>query len=823
MKLFSATSRIVLSMSALCVTILLTAHLLGLVPNERDPVMIGRSRLCESIAIHFSLLAQEGNVPAMNASLHAIRARNKEIVSIGVRRVTGEILLQVGDHANHWSLVGDQISNEEQMYVPIADGAKRWGTVEVVFQPISTPGVMGWLTHPFVILCGFMTIASAVSFYLYLGRVLQQLNPKKVVPPRVKNALDTLAEGLLITDKSGRIVLANESFATTTGKSFEELLGRQAEDLPWRDCHEDVEDLPGSSSGVDRGVPWAQVLLDGQPRRGRLMGLDDIHSRERTFVVNATPICDDKGGRRGVITSFEDVTKLQQKKVELSEMLASLRQSSDKIRQQNQELERLATLDPLTGCYNRRFLFERFDGIWSDVSRGRLNVAVAMVDVDHFKAINDKYGHGVGDMVLQQVGECLQNNVRDDDIVGRYGGEEFAIVMPHATIEQANQTAERMRRALQEIRFEQGLSITASVGVSGANLHARSPQELIEQADKCLYVAKRNGRNQVVRFDEVPEDLEIDESKLKRSSESQTSQIPFPAVTALISALAYRDPETAAHSRRVADLCVAVGQGLMSMGSCYVLETAALLHDIGKIGVPDSILLKPDALTPAEWEVMRRHDRIGLEILRASFGSQDLSEIVENYRCHQQEAERKNFVLPLGARILAIADAFDSMVTERSYREARTFNQAFEELRRCGGTQFDSELVERFIAAVAIQSRQKRVQPQLSKESALGIGLELERLAMAVDQQDLASLKVMAGRLAATAAKAGAPELSGKALELEQQVEQGEDLLSILRSANELLNFCRATQASYLVDQLGDDQTSEIAADEIVVELQASP
>ncbi len=796
MRHFSATFVIAFSLSALCATMLLTAHLLGLVPNEHDPIMKGRSALCESVAIHFSLLAQKNDTAAMAAALQAIKERNPEIKSIAVRRSGGMLEFEVGGHQQHWKSEPGTYSSDTQMFVPIANGSKRWGTVEFAFTPAGYPGLLGWVLHPITVLCAFMSATCVISFYGYLSRVLQQLNPRKVVPPRVKSALDTLAEGLLLLDKQGRIVLANQSFSDTCGKSLDELLGKGANTLPWKE-HEDVASTGEGGAQPDREAPWTLVLRDGQARQGHLLRLDQASARDRTFVVSASPILDDTGGRRGCIASFEDVTKLQQKKIELSSMLDALRASAEKIREKNRELEQLATRDPLTGCFNRRYFFQQFDSTWAEVHRGRLNVSVVMADIDHFKSINDKFGHGVGDEVLRNVAACLRQHAGPDDIVARFGGEEFAILMPRATTDEAAKSAERLRRALQSLEFEQ-LQLTVSLGVSTANLKAQSPQELIEQADKCLYVAKRNGRNQVVRYDEVPVDLEIDESKVKRSGGEETSQIPFPAVTALISALAYRDPDTAAHSRRVADLCVAVGHGLMSMGNCYVLETAALLHDIGKIGVPDSILLKPTPLTDEEWEVMRKQDRIGLEILRASFGSHDMSEIVENYSRYYAVADKAGMALPLGARILAIADAYDSMITDRVYRKGRSAKDAFAELRRCAGTQFDPELVERFVNAVGIASRQTVGTSHVAKESALGIGLELERLAHAVDQQDLIGLKAMASRLAANAAKAGAPEIAAKALELENAVNDNTDLLTILRCAYELLNVCRATQGSYL-------------------------
>ena len=810
MRFLSATAVITLSLAALCVTALLTGHLLGMIPNPRDPVMRGRGALCESLAINLSLMAQKGDTAAMQAALGAIKERNQDITSIAVRLADGSILFEVGEHSVHWKTEPGTYSSDTQMFVPISNGSTRWGTVEVGFTPLLPPGWRGVLLHPVVLLSLFMAGACSVAFYGYLSRVLQQLNPKKVVPPRVKSALDTLAEGLLLLDGNGRIVLANQSFSETCGHSLDELLGKPVDSLTWR---EPEEHDPNSGESSPVILPWTSVLLNGQAQHGRLLRLDQAAARDRTFVVNASPVLDDKGGRRGCIASFEDVTKLQQKKVELAAMLETLRSSADRIRQQNRELERLATMDALTGCFNRRYFFERFDNVWADAQRGRQDISVIMIDIDHFKSINDKHGHGTGDEVLQRVGRHLNERFVGEHVAARYGGEEFAILLPNSTVSEAAATAEQIRRELQSMKFDQ-LSLTASLGVSSVASNARSPQELLEQADKCLYVAKRNGRNRVERYDEVPEDLMVDEAKLKRVGGEETSQIPFPAVTALISALAYRDSETAAHSRRVADLCVAVGQGLMSMGSCDVLETAAILHDIGKIGVPDSILLKPTALTEEEWELMRQQDRIGLEILRASFGSEEMSEIVENYSCHYSEGLDRGIMLPLGARILAIADAYDSMVTDRVYRAGRSSKAAFEELRRCAGSQFDPELVERFIGAVTIARRQ---QPQsltvpIAKELALGIGLELERLAAAVDRQDLPGLKAMASRLAATAARAGAPEIAGKALELETSAEENQDILGVLRCANELLAVCRSTQGSYLQASL-PSRREEVTAD----------
>ena len=809
----SATSRITISLVAMTLTTLLSAHLLGLIPSERDAIMRGRSSLCESIAIQFSVFALRGDNEAMDTSLKAIVSRNSEIRSVGLRRTDGTLVIATDTHAQTWPVSHQELSTETHMYVPIFQGSLRWGTVEVCFVPPESVGWAGRFMHPLVALCLFFVACTLLVFGGYLKKVLTQLNPSKVIPQRVRSALDTLTEGLLLLDPQGRIVLANQSFANTTGCPLEELLGKSAGNLPWID-KDDKEhgELGHVASPSHTAPPWMEVLADGQARQGRILAFHSASQGNKTFSVSASPICDDAGRRRGAIASFEDVSRLEQKKNELTNALQSLRLSSEKVREQNAVLERLATRDPLTNCLNRRSFFEQFDSHWNSAQRYGHPLAAIMVDVDHFKAVNDTHGHSVGDLVLQKVAETLQLSARDTDIVARYGGEEFALLLPNTDILDAAVLADRIRKALAAMRFPK-LSITASLGVSALSQKAASPQDLLDQADKCLYVAKRNGRNQVVRFDQIPTNLVVE---AKKNSATQTHQpvktiIPFPAVTALISALGYRDPGTASHSRRVADLCVDVAQGLMSMSNCYVLETAALLHDIGKIGVPDSILLKPGKLTEEEWTLMHKHERIGLEIIRASFASEELSQTVENYRRHFDGRDENlgpvGTHIPLGARILAVADAFDSMVTQRSYRAAKSRTEAFAELRRCAGTQFDSHIVERFIQVAQRYKPESPTLGRITKETALGIGLEMERLAEAVDQQDVAGLRVMAGRLSESAARNGAPEIAAKAMELEQAVKASGDVLGIIQRACELIEYCRATQSSYLEHSLPQPAT----------------
>ena len=790
---------------------LLVARTLGLIENHENIVMKGRSDLCEAVAIHFSLLAMREDVSTMQKCLHAVALRNESIKSIAVRRASSDVMVEVGNHNQHWTPPEDGRSTASSMIVPISSQSERWGSVEVQFQDTKASEWGPFLADPFIRLTAYMTVLSSIVFYLFFVRVLRQLNPAKVIPGRVRSALDTLTEGLLILDSKESIVLANESFSQMVGRAPDAMIGMKVSELPWRHrrSHENSDDTP---------LPWKLAFVNRESSTGALFDFQISDTERRTLVVNASPIFGPKGGVQGVLTSVEDVTPLERKKRELSMTLDQLRNKSEHIRQQNEELKKLATTDPLTECLNRRAFFEHFEDHWARAVADELPIASIMVDIDFFKSINDEHGHGVGDDVLRGIAATLRNTVRLGDMVCRYGGEEFSVLLPHTDIEVAAGIAEKIRVAIETKKFPQ-LSVTASLGVSAISLGADEPQDMLEEADKCLYVAKRNGRNQVVRWDEIPEDLDFDKPATARtrpaesSSEVSAAKVPYRAVAALLSTLAYRHSETAGHSRRVADFCLMAAEGILTPRDMYTLEIAALLHDIGKIGVPDAILLKTGPLSLDEWEVMRRHDHIGVEIVRASFDCEPVSSIVECYRAHFGGTRNRPGLpsgdsIPVGARILAIADAFDAMTSDRPYRKALSQKEAFDELRQCGSTQFDPQLVERFITMVQANARPERAEDQdalLSRDTALGIGQQIERLIDALETQDFDGMKALATRLHSIAEHDGLTEFADKAQRLTGVIDADGELLDILNSANDLIELCRSTHSAWL-------RTDEIVA-----------
>ena len=793
--------RIATGLAFISITVILAARLCGIVPNRRGAVIDGRKKLCEILSVSASIHARDHEFKRMEATLRAAVKRNKDILSAAVCRFEGNTVVEIGQHQANWKTTRSDGGSYNQIHVPIVTSDRQqWGSVQVRFQPIEEQGLFGFFGRPSIRIFVFTPALSLLLFYFYLRKMLQHLDPSKVVPSRVRSALDALAGGLIVLDDKARIVMANLSFANAVGRSPKELQGTRVDNLPWLDpeSHEPDEDRD-----------WLLVAEGGQSQPNFMTSLSEKQSdKRRTFWVNASPILGEKGNPRGSLVSLDDVTQLREKELELKKMLEALAKSREEIRRQNEELRALATRDSLTGCLNRRSFFERFEQHWKSAERYRHDLSVAMFDLDHFKSVNDNHGHSVGDAVLQKAAAALETTARDVDLVCRYGGEEFCVLLPHTDIEGAAQAAERFRQSITAIEMPD-LSVTASIGVSSISLGATDAHTLLDQADKCLYMAKRNGRNQVVRWDEVPGDLEVDENKISRTVPTECVQenpLPFHAVSALISALGYRDAGTASHSRRVADLCVTLANRMMSASSSYVLEVAALLHDIGKIGVPDSILLKPGPLTPEEWKVMKIHDRIGVEIVNSAFSCPDLTAIIGNHHAfYGGKGHDDNLPcgadIPLGARILSIADTYDAIVSDRVYRKGASQETAFAELRRCGGTQFDPELVEAFIEAVMARDANRHGTIALvTKETALSVGAEIERVATALDNRDISGLSTLAGRLKQTAAKGDFPQLSELAAELEKAAGDDAEMTLLIQLTHDLLDLCRSTQKVFLAD-----------------------
>ena len=310
MRTPSAKTHIALGQTFLVTSLLLAAVFLGLVPDRRSAIRQGRATLAEAVAINGSVLVTRSDVRRLETTLDLLVERNAEILSAGVRRADGQPLVAVGDHERQWQHATDDPSTDSHVRVPIWSAGQKWGQLELRFEPAQAPGWLGINLDDRMKLVGFMGIFGFLLFYVYLRKMLKHLDPSQAVPPHVRSALDTLAEGLLVVDLRAQIVLANEAFANLVGRRTEELLGRSASDLPWVG--------PDGQPPPEATFPWAKALVDGEPQRNDMVQLEDGDGEVRTFLVNCSPVLGSGGSHGGVLISLDDVTRLEAHKAELS-------------------------------------------------------------------------------------------------------------------------------------------------------------------------------------------------------------------------------------------------------------------------------------------------------------------------------------------------------------------------------------------------------------------------------------------------------------------------------------------------------------------------
>ncbi len=306
--MFSPRSRIALGISCTVVSVVLIAMNVGILPDYRAVSMRGRVQLCEAIAANSSVMVRQRDVRRMQAVLDLLVDRNDDIVSAGVRRSDGSLAAEVRGHGRTWRPLVDGRSVPTQISVPIHAGDRVWGSVELAFEPFEPPGWWGYIANRQVLYVLFVGVITFFLSSLYLRKALPHVDPSKVVPGRVRSALDTLAEGLLVLDDHYRIMLANQSLARIVGEPPERLMGRCAADLPW-----------AALSDADRlEYPWETAIRDEAPLTGVMMRLVDQEGKRRSFMVNCTPIPGNDGRTRGVLASLEDVTQLEETQQELS-------------------------------------------------------------------------------------------------------------------------------------------------------------------------------------------------------------------------------------------------------------------------------------------------------------------------------------------------------------------------------------------------------------------------------------------------------------------------------------------------------------------------
>ncbi|HXJ54031.1 MAG TPA: ATP-binding protein [Burkholderiales bacterium] len=303
-----ARTHVALGLASIVTTALLVAVFAGLLPDRLGAVREGRVALAESVAVTSTALITANERKRLESVLRFLVERNAELLSVAVRDARGDLVAAAGEHSD-WVPLEAGSANDSQIQVPLWSGQHRWGQLEMRFRPMVAHGWRGVLEFPGFVLGMFLFLLCVVAFDLYLRRVLRHLDPSRAIPGRVRAALDTLTEGLLVLDRNQHVVLANQAIAQILGRPAEALTGTDARSIGWLS----MQSTP--ATGVE--LPWRAALEEGRVQRNALVRLRSAAGAVRTFLVNCSPVLGAGAKPGGVLVSLEDITELEKKEVEL--------------------------------------------------------------------------------------------------------------------------------------------------------------------------------------------------------------------------------------------------------------------------------------------------------------------------------------------------------------------------------------------------------------------------------------------------------------------------------------------------------------------------
>ncbi len=423
----------------------------------------------------------------------------------------------------------------------------------------------------------------------------------------------------------------------------------------------------------------------------------------------------------GAFAYIQKPLNLDEVKISIEKALKMQKLSLDNKNLLN-KLKDLSLKDPYTELYNYTYLMERLPSELKRAKRYVVPLSLIIIDIDYFKSVNDVYGHLYGDIILKEFAHYLRGFVKDSDIVVRYGGEEFVVLLPDTDKERAIIFGERLLDTIEKHVFgTEGKKIKLKISIGVSNFpedgnDVNTASGLLDSADKALLKAKEMGGDRLSIFKSIGFDIEdivekdkrenIDELREKLSKMvSRVDQALFESIYGFAKTIEAKDYYTSEHAESMVSIVTEIGKKLnLSSNIIENLRHAAVLHDLGKIGVPDDILHKKEGLTIEEYEIIKKHPQIGAEIIRPIHFLKELIPIIlyhhEKYDGKGYPDGLKGEEIPLGARIVAIADVYQALIADRPYRKAYSKKEALEIIREGSGTQFDPEIVEVFMEII---------------------------------------------------------------------------------------------------------------------------
>lgn len=515
------------------------------------------------------------------------------------------------------------------------------------------------------------------AFLAALGKVTRlELEGRSSFLRLAEMILKTTANAVVTVDSQGYITYVNETAERFFGLKRSEVVGRR---------HADV--FHGGKV-LGRGGEYVCKLTEALETGRAFTQLERTYpdlAKDMVFSVDALPFFDHQGRIVGAMGLYRDITRQKRAERELQE--ANLR------------LQALSISDPLTGLYNRQYFQDRLTQEIERAKHLRTPLSLIVFDLDYFSQYCEQWGERQGDRLLAEIAGVIREEVKPLDVVARLREDEFAILLLDTPGEQGIRQAERLRQTVASYPFtgrdsQPGRRVTISVGVASYPTNADTAEELLRAAREALFQAKETSRNKVELYFSVLGSLR------NRLDASQLDLLQ--TVRTLITVINARDRYTYGHTERVVryagSLARAIGLGESEIAT---VELGAFLHDIGKIEISRDILNKREPLTKEEWEILRQHPVWGAEIIKP-VGS--LAPVVPIILYHHERFDGHGYPeglsagrIPLAARLLAIADAFDAMTTNRPYKRAKTVAEAIDELELWAGKQFDPDLVQAFL------------------------------------------------------------------------------------------------------------------------------